>query len=250
MNFLRGPGSGRSAGNTDVDFSVCIGEQLINSGIIHEHMCTFLGVSPVSADKLMEEQDLTKKGRVVADGDTESESRSGYYDDTNLLPKEGDQPDGRDLSASVDEREVPSLPGEKGVRLDLQKTCGESVLNETSRFVSDPSSDLRAVTPPPEPTVTPPPEPTLTPPPKPAVTNQPAAIISPHPAVGSLPGSNVTPPPVTPPPPSTQEPLFIRFAHRVSVFGWGIMGHMGRTSALLFAQNILCFVLLAVSKRH
>ena len=245
----------------------------------------------MSADKLMEEQDLTKKGRVVADGDTESESRS---DDTNLLPKEGDQQDGRDQSASIEEREVPSLPEEEGVRLDLQKSSGESA---SSQFVSDPSSDLPAVTPPPEPAVTPPPEPAVTPPPEPAVTPppepavtpppEPAVTPPPEPAVTPPPEPAMTPPPVTPPPEPTltpppepavttqpavievspqptvaspnvtppavtppPEPLFIRVAHCVSVFGWGIMGHMGRTSALLFAQNILCFVLLAVSKRH
>ena len=160
-------------------------------------MWTILGVS---ANKLMEEQDLTKKGTVVADGDTESESRSGmeeYYHDTNLLLREGAQPDGHDQSASIDEREVPSYPGEKGVRLDLQKSSGESALNGTSLFVSDPSSDLPAVTPPPEPTVTPPTEPAVTPPPDPAVTPppEPAVTPPPEPAVTPPPEPAVTPPP-------------------------------------------------------
>ena len=109
------------------------------------------------------------------------------------------------------------------------------------------------------PSVTPPdgstPEPVRTPPfvTTPDVTTEPARTPSPapspQPTVSSSPTSSSARP-VTPPSPSSRGLTPIRAAHRVSVFGWGIMAHMGRTSALLIAQNILCFVLLTVSKRQ
>ena len=124
----------------------------------------------------------------------------------------------------------------------------------TPDVTTEPARTPPSVTPPLEPDGSTP-EPVRTPPfvTPPDVTTEPARTPSPapspQPTVSSSPTSSSARP-VTPPSPSSRGLTPIRAAHRVSVFGWGIMAHMGRTSALLIAQNILCFVLLTVSKRQ